>query len=45
MPCDCSRSRYNMSYIDIVSIATASGLRSFPVYVPSEESQRGFHLR
>jgi hypothetical protein len=33
------------SYIDIVSIATASGLRSFPVYVPAEDSQRGFHLR
>ena len=51
MPCDCSRSRFdrrphnNMSYIDIVSIAAASGLRSFPLYVPAEDSQRGFHLR
>ena len=45
MPCDCSRSRYNMSYIDTVSIAAASDLRSFPVYVPAEDSQRGFHLR
>jgi hypothetical protein len=51
MPCDCSRSRfdrrshYNMSYVDIVSIAAASGLRSFPVYVRAEDSQRGFHLR
>jgi hypothetical protein len=51
MPCDCSRSRfdrrshYNISYIDIVSIAAAIGLRSFPVYVPTEDSQRGFHLR
>ena len=40
MPCDCSRSRfdrrsrYHMSYIDIVSIAAASGLRSFPFMSP-----------
>ena len=33
------------AYIDIVSIAAASGLRSLPVYVPAEDSQRGFHLR
>ena len=40
MPCDCSRSRfdrrsrYHVLYIDIVSIAAASGLRSFPFMSP-----------